>query len=177
MYRQSEKNLLSSNTSSTCPANMVNFGPLTAEIGSGVWGPLQISTGFAYWQGYCTASSWYFNGKLLKHWRSLVVHVCSLESHKPITLTQLTVVYCTHAIRNYYACCVSRSLDWYPLWPFLVTQLWQPGVPVITVQVVPFVGSRHEIGFKVCWKVRYLTSLHVDRPTSTSRCIYCVLYQ
>jgi len=41
------KNMLSSNTSSTCPRNMVNFGPLTAEIGSGVWGPLQISMGFA----------------------------------------------------------------------------------------------------------------------------------
>jgi len=38
MYRQSEKNLLSSNTSSTCPRNMVNFGPLTAQIYSGVWG-------------------------------------------------------------------------------------------------------------------------------------------
>ena len=38
MYRQLEKNLLSTNTSSTCPDNMVNFGPLTAEIGSGVWG-------------------------------------------------------------------------------------------------------------------------------------------
>jgi len=38
MYRQSEKNLLSSNTSSTRPDNMVNFGPLTAEIGLGVWG-------------------------------------------------------------------------------------------------------------------------------------------
>ena len=38
MYRQSEKNLLSSNTSSACPDNMVNFGPLTAEIGSLVWG-------------------------------------------------------------------------------------------------------------------------------------------
>jgi len=38
-YRQSEKkNLLSSNISSTCPHNMVNFGPLAAEIGSGVWG-------------------------------------------------------------------------------------------------------------------------------------------
>jgi len=29
-----------------CPDNMVNFGPLTAEIGSAVWAPLQISTGF-----------------------------------------------------------------------------------------------------------------------------------
>jgi len=34
-YRQSEKNLLSNNISSTCPHNMVNFGPLAAEI---VWG-------------------------------------------------------------------------------------------------------------------------------------------
>jgi len=36
MYRQSEKNLLSSNTSPTRADNMVHFGPLTAEIGSGV---------------------------------------------------------------------------------------------------------------------------------------------
>jgi len=33
-YRQSEKTYY---TSSTCPHNMANFGPLTAEIGSGVW--------------------------------------------------------------------------------------------------------------------------------------------
>jgi len=32
------KKLLSSNLSCTCPHNMVNFGPLTAEIDSGVWG-------------------------------------------------------------------------------------------------------------------------------------------
>jgi len=32
------KNLLSSNTSSICPYNMVNFGPLAAEIVSLVWG-------------------------------------------------------------------------------------------------------------------------------------------
>ena len=44
-----KKNLLSSNTSSTCPRNMVNFDPLTAEIGSEVWEPLQISTGFTSW--------------------------------------------------------------------------------------------------------------------------------
>jgi len=37
MYRQSEK-MLSSNISSTRPHNMVNFGPLAAEIGSVVWG-------------------------------------------------------------------------------------------------------------------------------------------
>jgi len=31
------KKLLNSNTCSTCLHNMANFGPLTAEIGSGVW--------------------------------------------------------------------------------------------------------------------------------------------
>jgi len=41
-----QKNLLSSNTSSTCPHNMVNFGPLTAEIGSGVWGTPTNFNGF-----------------------------------------------------------------------------------------------------------------------------------
>ena len=45
-HRQSEKNLLSSNTTSTCPRNMVNFGPLTAEIGSGVWGTPENFNGF-----------------------------------------------------------------------------------------------------------------------------------
>jgi len=38
IYRQSEKNLLSSNISPTCPHNVVNFGPLAAEILSLVWG-------------------------------------------------------------------------------------------------------------------------------------------
>jgi len=33
-----KKNLLNSNTSPTCPHNMVNFSPLAAEIGSLVWG-------------------------------------------------------------------------------------------------------------------------------------------
>jgi len=37
MYRQSEKNLLSRNISSTCTHNMVNFGPLAAEIVLLVW--------------------------------------------------------------------------------------------------------------------------------------------
>jgi len=33
-----KKNLLSSNISSTCPHNMVNFGLITAEIDPVVWG-------------------------------------------------------------------------------------------------------------------------------------------
>ena len=41
-----KKKLLSSNTFSTYPDNMVNFGPLTAEIGSGVWGTPTNFNGF-----------------------------------------------------------------------------------------------------------------------------------
>ena len=40
------KNLLSSNISSTCPHNMVNFGPLAAEIISLVWGTPGNFNGF-----------------------------------------------------------------------------------------------------------------------------------
>jgi len=39
------KNLLSSNMSSTC-SHMANFGPLAAEIGSGVWGTPASFNGF-----------------------------------------------------------------------------------------------------------------------------------
>jgi len=41
-----KKNLLSSNISSTCPHNMVNFGLLAAEILSGVWGTPATFNGF-----------------------------------------------------------------------------------------------------------------------------------
>jgi len=50
-------NLLSSNTSSTCLYNMVNFCPLATEILSLVWGTPANFNGFASWQRYCTASS------------------------------------------------------------------------------------------------------------------------
>jgi len=46
MYRQSEKNLLSSNISSTCPYNTVNFGLLAAGIVSLVWGTPANVNGF-----------------------------------------------------------------------------------------------------------------------------------
>jgi len=38
--------LLNRNTSATCPYNMVNFGPLAAEIGSLVWGTPGNFNGF-----------------------------------------------------------------------------------------------------------------------------------
>jgi len=44
--QKSEKNLLSSNISPICPHNMVNFGPLSAEILSLVWGTPGNFNGF-----------------------------------------------------------------------------------------------------------------------------------
>jgi len=40
------KKLLNSNISAICPHNMVNFGPLAAEIGSSVWGTPANFIGF-----------------------------------------------------------------------------------------------------------------------------------
>ena len=54
MYRQSEKNLLNSNISFTCPHNMVNFGQLVTKIGLGVRALQQISIGFASCLRYCS---------------------------------------------------------------------------------------------------------------------------
>jgi len=49
------KNLLNTDTSSTCPHNMVNFGPIMAEICWRVWGTPSNFNGFASWQRYFTA--------------------------------------------------------------------------------------------------------------------------
>ena len=45
-YIDSRKNSLCSNISPTCCHNMANFGTLTVEIGSGVWGTLANFNGF-----------------------------------------------------------------------------------------------------------------------------------
>jgi len=49
--------LLSSNTSFTCPYNMMNFRPLVAEILSLVWSTPANFNGFRVLAAYCTASS------------------------------------------------------------------------------------------------------------------------
>jgi len=43
-----KKNLLKSNTSSTCPYNMVNFSPLAVHIVSLVWGTPANVNGFRF---------------------------------------------------------------------------------------------------------------------------------
>ena len=52
------KNLLSSNMCSTVPHNMVNFGPLTAEIGSGVFRTLANFNGFRVLAALLHGTQW-----------------------------------------------------------------------------------------------------------------------
>ena len=46
-YIDNRKNALNINISFTCPHNVANFGPLAAEIGSGVWGTPSNFNGFS----------------------------------------------------------------------------------------------------------------------------------
>jgi len=57
-------NLLSSNISSTCSHNMVNFGPQAAEIGLVVWGTPANFNGFRALGRYCTALQYWASAKL-----------------------------------------------------------------------------------------------------------------
>jgi len=75
-----KKNLLNSNISLTCPYNMVNFGPLAAEMVSLVWGTPANFNGFASWQHYCTA---------LELWAS--AKVCSVEQKAPPTFGRAAI--------------------------------------------------------------------------------------
>jgi len=72
-----EKNLLNSNISSTSVHNMANFGPLTAEIGSGVWGTPANFNGFcvlaSLLQQRCAADA---NQTLYDVWPSSVLVHC-----------------------------------------------------------------------------------------------------
>jgi len=76
------KNLLSSNMSSRCPHNIVNFGPLAAAIDLPVWGTFQrlsrlgfITAAMSFAGGQpnfarCLAVSW--AGALCRHFRGLL---------------------------------------------------------------------------------------------------------
>jgi len=62
------------------PYNMVNFGPLAAEIGLQVWGPQLISTAFASWQRYCMAVNQWVSAKL-----------CGVEQRAPPMLDRAAI--------------------------------------------------------------------------------------
>jgi len=62
------KNLLNSNISFTCPRNMVNLGPLTAEVGSGVWGTPANFNGFRVLAALLHGTLVVGVSQTLRHW-------------------------------------------------------------------------------------------------------------
>jgi len=59
---QKRKKMLNSNTYPTCPHNKTNFGPLTSEIGSGVWGTPANFNGFRVLAALLHGSSNHYAG-------------------------------------------------------------------------------------------------------------------
>jgi len=89
-YRQSEK-MLSSNMSSRCPHNIVNFGALAAEIGLPVWGTPANFNGFCVLAALLhgslvvgvtlrrwTEGATYIRqgGHHVGHWHTFLVYIC-----------------------------------------------------------------------------------------------------
>ena len=74
-YRQLEKNVLSSNISARCPHNMVNFGPLAAEIGSVVWGTPANFNGFRVLAALLHGTPAVSVRQTLRHWREGATYI------------------------------------------------------------------------------------------------------
>jgi len=81
MYRQSEKkNLLSSNMSSRCPHDMVNFGPLPAEIGPVVCGtPMNFN-------GFCVLAPLLHGSQVVS-----ISQLCGIEQSVPPMFGRATI--------------------------------------------------------------------------------------
>jgi len=80
-YQQSEKNLLSSNMSSRCPHNMVNFGPLVAEIGLGVWGTPTNFNGFRILAALLHGTPSVGISQTLRHWTEGATYIRQGDHH------------------------------------------------------------------------------------------------
>jgi len=76
------KNLLSSNMSSRCPHNMVNFGPLATEIGLPVWGTPANFNGFRLLVALLHGSQVVGSAKL-----------CGIEQRAPPMLGRATIMF------------------------------------------------------------------------------------
>jgi len=80
-YRPSESNLLSSNISARCPHNMVNFGPLAAEIGPVVWGTPANFNGFRVLTALLHGSPVAGVSQTLQRWTESTTYVRQGDHH------------------------------------------------------------------------------------------------
>ena len=76
-----KKNLLNSNTSSTCLHNMADFGPLTAEIGSGAWGTPANFNGFRVLPTLLHSTLVVGVSQTLRRWTEGATYICQGGHH------------------------------------------------------------------------------------------------
>jgi len=105
------KKLLISIMSSTCPHNMANCGPLSAEIDPVLWGTPANFNEFcvlaALWQRYCTASSSgrQLNFAALNRW----CHLCSAGRPSGWALVHILVLISADLECRFETCCTWLS--------------------------------------------------------------------
>ena len=123
-HRQSGNNLLSSNMSSICPHNMVNFGPLATEIDPVVWGTPANFNRFRVWQCYCTASS---SGRQPNNFAALNRgrHLCLAGRPSRWALAHILVIYGVHIVATWrirlsHPCAVGMQPYVKLLWPLVI---------------------------------------------------------
>ena len=119
---------------------MVNFGPLAAEIGSGVWDTHLISTGFASWQRYCT---------VLQQWAS--AKLCNVEQRAPPIFGRATITLGIGAHSSCVYFVLYISFDWW-ICAFVVLGL-----------VFPYWAKRLAWGTSLKWPIL----CQVGRKTTT----------
>jgi len=113
---------------------MVNFGLLTAEICWRVWGTPEISTGFASWQRYCTASSSGCEPKLAALNRGR--HLCSAGRPSRWALAHILVVDFLW-LENLNVCVLQDRLLWWCLRSIIrcYTTQWLKDPDALTARV------------------------------------------
>jgi len=79
--RDNRKKLLSSNISSRCPYNIVNFGPLTAEIDWRVWGTPSYFDGYRVLAALLHGSQVVGISQTLRRWTDGATYVRQGDHH------------------------------------------------------------------------------------------------
>jgi len=92
-----KKNLLSSNMSSTCPHNMVNFGQLAAEIVSLLWGTLANFNGFRILAAFLHGTLVVGVSQTLRRWREGSTYIPQ-DGHQVGHWPTFLVVYFLHSL-------------------------------------------------------------------------------
>jgi len=116
-----KKNLLNSNNTSTCPQNMVNFGPLTAEICWVVWGTSSNFNAFRVFASllhrrrstevnHTLHDIWLSLGLLLLHFIYIFGGCCPLTEFCPLCLQVLRSPILAALLRGTRPAGVSQSL-------------------------------------------------------------------